>query len=111
VTQSKITLERSKLAFSQQELDLERNIFTAFTDANGAVKAHESAITALEARQEAFNYAKEKYDVGMMNAFDFNQSQTLLANAKSEVIRTKYDYIFRIKVVEYYFGIPIIQKQ
>ena len=111
VTQSKITLERSKLAFSQQELDLERNIFTAFTDAKGAVKAHESAITALEARQEAFNYAKEKYDVGMMNAFDFNQSQTLLANAKSEVIRTKYDYIFRIKVVEYYFGIPIIQKQ
>ena len=108
---SKITLERSKLAFSQQELDLERNIFTAFTDAKGAVKAHESAITALEARQEAFNYAKEKYDVGMMNAFDFNQSQTLLANAKSEVIRTKYDYIFRIKVVEYYFGIPIIQKQ
>jgi outer membrane protein len=110
VTQSKITLERSKLAFSQQELDLERNIFTAFTDAKGAVKAHESAITALEARQEAFNYAKEKYDVGMMNAFDFNQSQTLLANAKSEVIRTKYDYIFRIKVVEYYFGIPIINK-
>ena len=108
---SKITLERSKLAFSQQELDLERNIFTAFTDAKGAVKANESAITALEARQEAFNYAKEKYDVGMMNAFDFNQSQTLLANAKSEVIRTKYDYIFRIKVVEYYFGIPIIQKQ
>jgi outer membrane protein len=108
---SKITLERSKLAFSQQELDLERNIFTAFTDAKGAVKANESAITALEARQEAFNYAKEKFEVGMMNAFDFNQSETLLANAKSEVIRTKYDYIFRIKVLEYYFGIPIIQKQ
>jgi outer membrane protein len=111
VTLSKIALEQSKLAFSQQELDLERNIFTAFTDAKGAVKAHESAITALEARQEAFNYAKEKYDVGMMNAFDFNQSQTLLANAKSEVIRTKYDYIFKIKVLEFYFGIPIIQKQ
>ena len=111
VSQSKIAFDRSKLAFSQQELDLERNIFTAFTDAKGAVKAHESAITALEARQEAFNYAKEKFEVGIMNAFDFNQSETLLANAKSEVIRTKYDYIFRIKVLEYYFGIPIIQKQ
>ena len=111
VAQSKITLERSKLAFSQQELDLERNIFTAFTDAKGAVKAHESALTALEARQEAFNYAKEKYAVGMMNAFDFNQSQTLYINSQSEVIRAKYDYIFKMKVVELYFGIPIIQKQ
>lgn len=111
VERSKVALERTKIAFSQQELDLERNVFTAFTDAKGAMKAYESAVTALEARQEAYNYAKEKYAVGMMNAFDFNQSQTLFVNAQSEVLRTKYDYIFRVKVLEYYFGIPIIQKQ
>ena len=109
VERSKVALERSKIALSQQELDLERNVYTAFTDAKGAMKAHESAIIALEARQEAYTYAKEKYAVGMMNAFDFNQSQTLLVNAQSEVLRTKYDYIFRIKVLEFYFGIPIIQ--
>lgn len=111
VERSKVALERSKIAFSQQELDLERNVYTAFTDAKGAMKAHESAIIALEARQEAYTYAKEKYAVGMMNAFDFNQSQTLFVNAQSEVLRTKYDYIFRVKVIEFYFGIPIIQKQ
>jgi outer membrane protein len=43
------------------------------------------------------------------NAFDLNQSQTLFVNAQSEVVRTKYDYIFRVKVIEYYFGIPIIK--
>jgi outer membrane protein len=64
---------------------------------------------ALEARQVAYNYAKEKYDVGLMNSFDFNQSQTLLTNAQSEVIRTKYDYIFKIKILEFYFGIPLIK--
>ena len=47
----------------------------------------------------------------MMNAFDFNQSQTLYSNAQSDVIRAKYDYIFKVKVVELYFGIPIIKKQ
>jgi outer membrane protein len=47
----------------------------------------------------------------MMNAFDYNQSQTLFTAAQSEVIRAKYDYIFKQKVVEFYFGIPIIQKQ
>jgi outer membrane protein len=111
VDRSKIALDRSKVAFSQQELDLERNIYTAFTDAKGAMKANESAIITLEARQEAYTYAKEKFAVGMLNAFDLNQSQTLFVNAQSEVVRTKYDYIFRIKVIEFYFGIPIIKKQ
>ncbi len=111
VERSKIALERSKIALNQQELDLERNVYLAFTDAKGAMNAHETAIVALEARQEALTYAKEKYAVGLMNSFDFNQAQTLFVNAQSEVLRTKYDYIFKVKTVELYFGIPIIQKQ
>jgi len=110
VARAKIALERTKIAMSQSELDLERTVYTAFTDANGAYKSYESAVAALEAREGAFNYAKERYAVGMMNAFDFNQAQTLFSNAQSEVLRTKYDYIFRTKIVEFYFGIPIIQK-
>lgn len=109
VERSKVSLEKSKIALEQQDLDLQRNVYTAFTDAKGALNAHESSIVALESRQEAYNYAREKYDVGLMNSFDFNQSQTLLTNAQSEVLRTKYDYIFKIKILEFYFGIPIIK--
>ena len=109
VERSKVSLEKSKIAVEQQNLDLQRNVYTAFTDAKGAMNAHESSIAALESRQESYNYAKEKYAVGLMNSFDFNQSQTLLSNAQSEVIRTKYDYIFKIKILEFYFGIPIIK--
>lgn len=107
VDRTKVALKRSQIAVSQQELDLERNVYTAFTDANGALNAYEAAVTALEARTESYNYAQEKFNVGLMNAFDLNQAQLLFANAESEVIRTKYDYIFRVKVVEFYFGIPI----
>ncbi len=107
IERSKIAFKRSQIAVSQQELDLERNVYTAFTDANGALNAYEAAVTTLEARTESFNYAQEKFNVGLMNAFDLNQAQLLFANAESEVIRTKYDYIFRVKVVEFYFGIPI----
>ncbi len=109
VERSKVNLEKSKIALEQQNLDLQRNVFTAFTEAKGALKTHESALVALEARQEAYNYAKEKYAVGMMNSFDFSQSQTLLSNAQSEVLRTKYDYIFKIKILEFYFGISIFK--
>jgi outer membrane protein len=109
VERFKVDLEKSKIALEKADLDLQRNVYTAFTDAKGALNAHESSIVALEARNEAYNYAKEKYAVGLMNSFDFNQSQTLLTNAQSEVLRTKYDYIFKIKILEFYFGIPIDQ--
>ncbi len=109
VDRSKVSLERSKIAVEQQDLDLQRNVFTGFADAKGALNAYESAIVAVEARQGAYDYAKEKYDVGLMNSFDFNQAQTLLTNAQSDVLRTKYDYIFKIKILEFYFGIPLIK--
>ncbi len=111
VFRSKIALERSKIALEQQELDLERTVFTAYTDTKGALKTHEAAVSTLEAREQSFNYAKERYEVGLMNVFDFNQAQTLYVNAQSEALRTKYDYIFRTKILEFYFGIPIIKKQ
>tara|TARA_R110000868_G_scaffold15373_7_gene70065 strand:+ start:5059 stop:6486 length:1428 start_codon:yes stop_codon:yes gene_type:complete len=109
VERSQVNLEKSKIAVEQQDLDLQRNVYTAFTDAKGALNAHESSIVALESRQEAYHYAKEKFDVGLMNSFDLNQSQTLLSTAQSDVLRTKYDYIFKIKILEFYFGIPIIK--
>ena len=87
------------------------DVYKAITDAKGALKTYESALATVEAREEAFTYAKEKYSVGLMNAFDFNQSQTIFVASQSDVIRAKYDFIFKSKVVELYFGIPIIQKQ
>ena len=111
VARSKVAYERSKNAFDQAKLDLETNVYKAITDTKGALNTYEASIATLEAREEAFNYAKEKFAVGMMNTFDYNQAQTLYINSQSDVIRAKYDYIFKTKVVELYFGIPIIQKQ
>ncbi len=110
VERSKIGYERSKNNFDQAKIDLETNVYKAITDTKGALNTYETSIATAEARQEAFNYAKEKYAVGLMNTFDFNQSQTIFVASQSDVIRAKYDYIFKMKVVELYFGIPIIQK-
>ena len=108
VERNKVNLEKSKIDLEQKSLDLQRNVYTAFTNAKGALNTYESSTVTLEARQQAYNYAKEKYDVGLMNSFDFTQAQTLLTNAQSDVIRTKYDYMFKIKILEFYFGIPIV---
>ncbi|CAM4105378.1 TolC family protein [Flavobacterium jumunjinense] len=111
VQRAKVSYERAQLNYDQEELDLERNVFTAYTDTKAAKESYDAAISTAEARTLSFKYAKDRYEVGLMNVFDFNQAQTLLVNAQSEVLRTKYDYIFRTKILEFYFGIPLIQNQ
>ncbi|WP_053978137.1 TolC family protein [Mangrovimonas xylaniphaga] len=109
VQRQMVNLERAKYQQEQAELDLEANVYQAYNDAKNAKKAYEAALQTEEARQLAFEYSKERYNVGLSNAFDFNQSRTQYENSQSEVIRTKYDYIFKLKVLEFYFGIPITQ--
>ncbi|RKR14103.1 outer membrane protein [Maribacter vaceletii] len=107
IKRAKIQLEKSKLQFEQDKLDLESNIQQAYVDVKTFYKAYEAAEKTLEARRLAYNYSKERFDVGLMNAFNFSQAQSRVDNAEADVVRTKYDYIFRLKILEFYFGIPI----
>ncbi len=107
IKRSKVALERAKLQFEQDKLDLENVINQAYVDVTTFYKAYEAAEKTLEARNLAYQYSKERFDVGLMNAFDFSQAQARLDDAVAQVVRTKYDYIFRLKILEFYFGIPI----
>ena len=107
VERSKISLERTKLQFEQDKLDLENTINQRYVDVTTFYKAYEAAVKTLEARRLAYEYAKERFNVGLMNSFDFSQAQSRVDNAEADVVRTKYDYIFRLKILEFFFGIPI----
>ncbi|PQB06040.1 TolC family protein [Aureitalea marina] len=106
VKRSKVNVKRQEYLLEQAKLDLESNIYQAYVDARGSMKAFEAASTALESQQLAFEYAQQRYDVGLTNSFDFSQAKLLYDNALVEANRSKYDYIFRLKVLELYFGIP-----
>lgn len=105
VKRSKLNVENNRLQETQAKLDLKQNIYQAYNDAQGSRLTYQSAQKALEARELAYEYAQERYNVGLMNAFDFNQSQTQLTNAQSSLLRSKYDYIFKLKVLELFTGI------
>ncbi|MGX7667157.1 TolC family protein [Flavobacterium pedocola] len=111
VQRSKISEEKAKLQLKQTELDLERNVYQAYNDVANAKKSYEAAEKTLEARKQAYEFSKARYEIGMMNSFDFTQANVAMENAQSEVLRTKYDYIFRTKILEFYFGIPLYKKQ
>lgn len=109
VKRNQINLERSKNQLEQAQLDLESTVYQAYVDAKGAFKSFEAAQSALESQELAYNYAKERYDVGFTNAFEFSQSKVKFDNAQIELNRAKYDYIFKLKVLELYFGIPAME--
>lgn len=107
IKRAKIGVERSRLQLKQDKLDLETNINQAYVDVKSFSKAYEAAQKTLDARRLAYAYSRERFDVGLMNAFDYSQAQSRVDNAEAELIRTKYDYIFRLKVLEFYFGLPL----
>ena len=61
----------------------------------------------LESNQElAYEYAKDRFDVGLTNSFEFSQSKLRYNQALIEANRAKFEYIFKLKVLELFFGIP-----
>lgn len=109
VKRSKINAERAKVNLEQTKLDLESNVYQAYLDAQGALKSYEAAQKAAESQELAYSYGKDRYDVGLINAFDFSQSKQRYDNAQIDLNRAKYDYIFKLKVLELYFGVPVDQ--
>lgn len=107
VKRNKLNIDLANYRKEQAELDLESNVYQAYTDAQGALKAYEAALAAEEAQQLAYDYSRERFEVGIINSFEFSQALSRFENAQSEVIRTKYDYIFKLKLLELYFGISL----
>ncbi|WP_116770917.1 TolC family protein [Maribacter litoralis] len=107
IKRSQIGVDLAQIEYERTKLQLETDVNQAYVDVTSFYKAYEAAQKTLEARSLAYQYSKERFDVGLMNAFDFSQAQARVDNAEAEVIRTKYDYIFRLKILEFYFGIPI----
>ena len=107
VRRAKINHEQQKYQLEQEELNLERTIHQVYADAVGALKLYDATKRSLEAREVSFEYAQERFDVGVLNSFDFSQIKNRLVQANSDFLRAKYDFIFRVKLLEFYYGIPV----
>ena len=107
VKRSQVNLQRSKNLFSQQQLDLETSVNQAFNDSKGSYKLYEAALKTENATRRAADDALERFQAGAMNSFDYVQAKQRYEAAVSDAIRAKFDYVFKLKVVEFYFGLPL----
>ncbi|KQC32193.1 transporter [Nonlabens sp. YIK11] len=105
VQRNQVNLKRTEYQLEQAKLDLESNVYQAYVDVKGARESYEAAKKAVESQELAYNYATERYDVGLTNAFDFSQSKLRYDNSKINLNQAKFNYLFRLKVLELFFGI------
>jgi outer membrane protein len=86
---------------------LRKDIEQAYTNALAALNRYVSSEKAVKSTQEAFRYTEEKFNVGMVNSVEYNQSKNYLTVAQSELLQARYEYIFRAKILDFYNGVPI----
>jgi len=93
--------------YENSQLTLRKNIQQAYADALGALNKYHATEKSVASTREAFNYAKTKFDVGLATALDYNTAKTNLTKAESDQLQAKYNYIFKIKVLDFYEGKPL----
>ncbi len=112
--QSKMQINNAKIQVLNTQLDLEgtkkvlrQDIETAQTTAITSFNRFKSTEKAVASMKEAFRYSEEKFNVGMVNAVEYNTAKTNMVKASSDLLRAKYEFIFRSKILDFYRGIPI----
>jgi outer membrane protein len=107
VQRAKIQKEMAEYSLETEKTNLRATIERAFIDAKTSLKTFEATKKSVEAQEEAFRIAQERYDLGVLTSYDFDQVRNQLVNAQSSFIRAKYNFVFRSKFLEFYYGVPI----
>ncbi|MBB1138342.1 TolC family protein [Myroides sp. WP-1] len=107
---NQLALEQMQYEKEAEELKLEQLVFKAYTDTKSSYQSYEASVVTLESREKSLEYARARYAVGLINIFELNQNQNLYVTAQSNVLKAKYDYIFKNRILEYYFGVPLFKR-
>ena len=100
----KLNYELSQLSLKQEKNTLRQTIQTSYNDALAAYRQYLASEKALNAQQESFTYTQLRYEQNISNQVEFSNAKLLLANSAAELSRSKYDFIFKVKVLEFYKG-------
>ncbi len=107
VKNAKINALNARFSQDLVEQNLYKTIAQAFANAKAALNKYNATKASVDAANESFKYAQQKFNAGAISAFDFNSAKNRLFAAESNLLQSKYDYIFKLKVLDYYQGKPL----
>jgi outer membrane protein len=99
--------QQAKIDAQETDQTLRQNVETSYNDALASSKTYNASLRQVQAREEAFRMMNQRYTAGAANSFEFQVSQNDLFQAKTDLTRAKYDFIFKKKVLDFYQGKPL----
>ena len=101
---SKLSVTQAQLQDDQERLNLRSNIYNAYQDAFSSLQKYNASSRNVEASQKALDFSKKRYDIGLLGTIDFITTQNNLFRARIEEVSNHYDFVFKMKVLEFYKG-------
>ncbi|MBA7573822.1 hypothetical protein ES708_15620 [subsurface metagenome] len=101
---AKVNMLDAQYNLKQTKQNLYKNIQQAYSDAVSALEKYYSSYDAVKSMQEAFDYANEKFDVGLASSIDYNIAKNNLSKTQSDLLQAKYEYLLRLKILDFYQG-------
>lgn len=104
ITQATIQRQRTVVQAQQTRNQLRQTIEQSYIDAKAAAKSFTANKVRANALKESTAVAEQRFNLGAINMVEYTLSKNNLAIAQSDMVRTKYEYIFRLKVLDFYMG-------
>ncbi|MFH6982379.1 TolC family protein [Marinoscillum luteum] len=104
VENAKINLQQAEITVLEQKNLLRQTIETAYNDAFAASKTYAASSRQVEALEETFRSVENQYNLGAANFTDYQVASNNLFRAKSDLVRAKFDFIFKKKILDFYQG-------
>ena len=100
VTSAKLNVESSRLEIENVKKELRKNIQQAYYNALAAKNRWEASEKSVKANEESYRFANQKFEVGRGNQYEVNLAKNNLTQSISEQTQSKYEYVFRLKILE-----------
>jgi outer membrane protein len=107
VRSARIEVLNQQLILENNKKTLYKEIQTAHKNALAAQEKYRAAEHTVKFASESFKYAQQRYELGKATVFEFNEAKSRLIQSQSELAQAKYEYILRIKILDFYNGVPI----
>lgn len=101
---AKVNVVQLQLQNEQENVNLKANIYNAYQDAFSSLQKYNASRRTVEYSQKAFDISKKRYDIGLLGTLDFIITQNNLYLAQIDEVSSHYDFVFKMKVLEFYKG-------
>ncbi len=104
---SKLNIDNLQLQKQNDDQKLKQDIYQAYNAAVIALEKYTASLKSVSSSEKTFLYSGKRFDVGMLSTFDLITSQNNLLRAKLEYTINRFDYVFKMKVLEFYKGLGL----